>query len=131
MNQDTHFGCGECWVESADETWRARAKLEREKDLIDESHFHVMVMKCRHCAQPFLSVFFETIDWTDGDDPQSWVLIPITESENATLALAGAELEEKAIYRIGVGRRSLLRDAPKGMSPTCFWRTGIPMRMHD
>lgn len=78
-----------------------------------------------------MSVFFETIDWADGDDPQVWVLIPITDSERDSLREAGAELLEGAIYDVGVDRRSLVRDAPKGESAKCFWSTGIPMFRHD
>jgi hypothetical protein len=131
MNQNARFGCGECWTESADETCRARAGLRRIAELIDEPHFRVMLLRCRRCRQVFLSMFFETVDWADGDDPQAWVLMPVTDSEESVLVRAAAEFDERTISGIGADRRSLLHDAPKGREPAGFWRTGIPSIMHD
>jgi hypothetical protein len=56
------FGCEHCWPSTADAAWEARGALTHVQDLIDESHFHVMILACPHCSQRFVSVFTETID---------------------------------------------------------------------
>ena len=56
-------GCERCWPSEADAAWEARRKLACAVELVDESHFHVMILACPSCEQRFLSVFTETIDW--------------------------------------------------------------------
>ena len=63
-------------------------------DLIDESHFHVMILACPSCAQRFVSMFTETIDWVNGDDPQDSTLLPVTEAEEADLVRRRDSLTE-------------------------------------
>lgn len=63
------FGCKRCWPPSAGAAWKARGALTHVAELIDESHFHVMILACPRCTQRFVSVFTETVDWADGDDP--------------------------------------------------------------
>ena len=64
------FGCERCWPPIADAAWEARGGLTHVAELIDDSHFHVMILACPCCTQRFVSIFTETIDWEDGDDPQ-------------------------------------------------------------
>jgi hypothetical protein len=125
------FGCARCWPPEADDAWNARRTLTWAADLIDESHFHVMVLVCPSCGQRFVSVFTETIDWVDGDDPQDWTLLPITTEEADDLALQGASLSESTLNGLGPGRRSLRRDYGKGAQPLSVWSTGLYVGHHD
>src|SRR5262245_17487855 len=125
------FGCERCWPSAADAAWEARSQLRREVELIDESHFHVMILVCPECSQPFVSVFTEEIDWVEGEDPQSWTLLPTTPQEVAYLRQFGTALTEATLNALGKGRRSLRRDHPKEGDPRCFWSTGILVLPHD
>jgi hypothetical protein len=125
------FGCERCWPASPDAAWEARGTLRHAEELIDESHFHVMILACPHCAQRFVSVFTETIDWKDGDDPQYWTLMPITETEAVGLVQQRDSLTETKLDALGPGRRCLQRDYPKAAVPRVFWGTGISVGLHD
>jgi hypothetical protein len=66
--------------------------------IADESHFIVTIGRCSSCGQNYASVFCETVDWLDSDDPQYKLLIPLTATEVGTLSEADeddvtAELE--------------------------------------
>jgi hypothetical protein len=125
------FGCERCWPLAADAAWEARRELSLVSEPIDESHFHVMILACPRCAQRFLSVFTETIDWVDGDDPQCSSLLPLTGAETDDLARHGDSLNESSLQGLGSGRRCLVRDSPKGAAPRNFWVTGLCMGPHD
>ena len=129
--RDEDFGCEDCWPEAADAAWSKRGGLTRVAELIDESHFHVMILECGRCTQRFISIFTETIDWSDGDDPQYWQLMPINGAEAAVLIEQGHSLDETKLDRLGPGRRSLHRDYPSGGTRVCFWSTGISVGPHD
>ena len=125
------FGCDRCWPTAADAAWAARGALTQVAELIDESHFHVMLLACPGCTQRFVSVFTETIDWEDGDDPQSWTLLPITGTEAAELVQQRESLPETMLHALGPGRRALRLDQPKASAPRIFWSTGISIGPHD
>jgi len=125
------FGCAHCWPASADDAWEARRALDREEDLIGESHFHVMILACGRCGQRFVSVFTEMIDWVDGDDPQYWTLLPLTDEEATLLARRGGAVAEAQLNALGPERRCLRRDYPKASSPRCSWGTGVWVGPHD
>jgi len=125
------FGCRRCWPPAADAAWEARGALTHRVDLIDESHFHVMLLACPECAQRFVSVFTETVDWADGDDPQYWTLLPITEAEADDLVQQRDSLTETRLDALGPGRRCLRRDYPKAARPRTFWGTGCSVGPHD
>ena len=127
----TDFGCEHCWPVTPDAAWEARQALVRAADLIDESHFHVMILACRSCTQRFVSVFTETIDWADGDDPQNWTLLPITASEATELVRQPGLTTETQLHALGPKRRCLQHDHPKATVPRSFWGTGISVRWHD
>lgn len=125
------FGCERCWPATADAAQAARFTLVRDADLIDESHFHVMTLACPNCAQRFVSVFTETIDWQDGEDPQYWTLMPITASEALDLAREGASLTEATLTTLGRDRKCLQHDHPKGADARSSWGLGIDVGPHD
>jgi hypothetical protein len=124
-------GCAFCWPSAADAAWKARDGLTRTAELIDESHFHVMILTCPQCGQQFLSVFTEMIDWINGDDAQYWQVVPITKSESAKLIRRGSALTEIEINSVGSDRRSLVRNYPTGEGPCEFWGTGTIVNPHD
>jgi hypothetical protein len=130
VNQET-FGCARCWPASADAAWAARAATERVAELVDESHFHVTILACRDCAQRFVSVFAETVDWVDSEDPQYLSVLPVTEDEAADLARRGETLTDAHLDTLGPGRRCLHRDHPKREEPRCYWGTGMRTGPHD
>lgn len=124
-------GCEHCWPVSATDAWNARDYRAQKTMLVDESHFIVTIKTCRVCSQRFLSIFTETIDWVDGEDPQHWTILPITASEETALLQSGDSLTEAALKAVGVGRKSLDFDRPKDASPSCAWGIGIFIGPHD
>ena len=126
-----NFGCDRCWPPFADAASKTRGALNHVGTLIDESHFHVMILACPHCTQRFVSVFTETIDWADGDDPQYWSLLPLTGAEAADLVRQRDSLTEARLHALGSGRRCLRVDHPKAAAQRIFWGTGISVGPHD
>jgi len=129
--QTLEFGCGRCWPADASAAWVARAELSRVRVLIDESHFIVAILACPVCAQRYLSVFTEMIDWEGGEDPQDWTLLPITGGEAEGLIREAASLDEMSLNALGRERRSLRRDHPRDEPPRVFWGSGILIGPHD
>ncbi len=128
---DKVTGCENCWPATAEAAWKARCQLGHTKELIDESHYHVMIMACAQCGQKYLSVFTEMIDWQEGDDAQYWTSVPVTESEATNLAQRGAELTEDEINETGASKQALCRDYPTGGNPAVYWGKGITVGPHD
>ena len=124
------FGCLQCWPDSADVAWEARKHLVGASELIDESHFHVMILSCSKCSQQFLSVFTESIDWVGGEDPQYWTTLPLTAPEAADL-VGRSGTSETDFASFGQGRRSLRHDFPKDELPRNYWGKGILIGPHD
>lgn len=125
------FGCPKCWPADAIAVWEARRGLERRAELVDDSHFHVMILECASCAQSFLSVFTELIDWKAGDDAQHWELLPVTPAEASGLAKRASAATESDLRRLAEGRRSLVRDCPTGGNEATFWSTGLRIPAHE
>jgi hypothetical protein len=126
-----NFGCESCWPSGADAAWEARGALTRAQDLVEESHFHVQILACARCNQRFVSVFTEMIDWKDGDDPQYWTLLPVTETEAADLVRRRDSLTETSLEALGRDRRCLSHDYPKAGAQRTYWSTGISIGPHD
>lgn len=122
------FGCLQCWPEDADHAWAARTALTPESELVGESHYGVVVMRCGACAQRFVSVFAELIDWDDGDDSQLFALMPISREEIRSLSPSPGGLE---LMRLGAGRKCLYRSHPKGGTGTTGWGRGLLIPPHD
>jgi len=100
-------------------------------ELVDESHFHVMILVCPNCAQRFVSIFTEQIDWVRSDDPQYWQLMPITRMEADSLIEQRNSVNERTLDVLGPGRRCLHRDHPAGARDSIFWTKGISVGFHD
>lgn len=129
--QTQEFGCNLCWPADARAAWGARDGLRRLKELIDESHFIIVLLACTRCGQRFVSIFTEMIDWEGGNDSQYWTLLPITRAEAQGLIRQRASLDEVSLNLLGRGRRSLRRDYPKDGPLRVFWGSGISVGPHD
>jgi hypothetical protein len=100
--------------------------------LIEESHFIVLLRSCTACGQRFVSVFAETVDWADSEDPQFRTVLPVTDQEAAALSAMDRRGLESLLYGLAPNRRSLCRDFPKGAeNPSNFWSRGIGAKAHD
>jgi hypothetical protein len=123
-------GCGVCFGDDAGETWARSAALRRVVALVEESHFSVRVVTCGACGQAFASVFCETIDWRGGNDPQEWLLLPLTSHEAAVLT--AAENVEGALAALAP-ERYLVRSFPSDAeAPAASWRRGrVWVPRHD
>lgn len=130
---DVEPGCPACFGQDAARVWEERARLVAVSRLADESHFSVRRLRCGACGQEFVSVFCEQVDWADGNDPQEWLLIPVTEDEARLLAAAGEDGIERALGTLRSPRRQLARSYPRDEArPAVEWRYG-PVRLppHD
>jgi hypothetical protein len=125
------FGCEKCWPSSAEAAHASSRALIPVAELIGESHFHVMIRECSVCSQKFISIFTELIDWSEGDDPQYWTLLPITEDEAAGLTRRGDSVTEEVLNSLGRRRRSLRHDRPKGKPPRTCWAVDVLVGPHD
>jgi len=90
-----------------------------------------MVLNCPQCAQQFVSVFTETVDWVDGEDPQYWTLLPVTVEESRILIEQGGQLAVATLNSLAPERRSLTRAHPKGDEARCSWGFGMWVGPHD
>jgi hypothetical protein len=130
-NPEQNFGCEECWHEDASLAYEAFRALKIDSYLIDESHYIVTMRHCLHCSQKFLTVFTETVDYLDGDDPQYRIIIPLTTDESEKLIHTGDSILSKDLESVGTKRRSLRWDHPKGANASVYWDIGIQVRHHD
>lgn len=125
-------GCTTCWPDDADAAWRARASLEPVAVLVEESHRRVVVERCPRCAQRYVYVFCETIDWAGSEDPQFRSLLPLTDAEAERLLAPGAASDDAALAAIAPGRRSLARDfGREDAAPRTYWSCGLRTGPHD
>ncbi len=125
------FGCEYCWPTAAEAAYEASSGLGYRQDLIDESHFQVSILTCPRCTQSFIAVFTEIIDWQGGDDPQHWMLMPITGMEVFDLTQEGGSLIENRLNALGRARRSLQLDRPEAGVKRIYWGGGISVGKHD
>ena len=130
-NPSPNFGCPHCMPDSPEAAWKARLGFAAVANLVEESHFSVRVLACPQCAQHFVSVFCETIDWKDGDDPQFWSSLPLTADESRGLIAQGSRLSEAQLNALPKQRRCLNQDNPKGSASRSEWSYGLWVRAHD
>lgn len=130
LKEQDEFGCEACWPAAAGAAWKALEKMPTRANPVDESHFMVKVLQCPACSQSFVTVFTETVDWIDGEDPQYRTAIPLLEEEAVELA-AATEGIEKIIRGLHTARPSLKSDFPKGGDLVKYWSHGISVGIHD
>ncbi len=118
-------GCPRCWPAKPDLAWEARRALMPVHELVDESHVHITLRACAECSQHFLSVFVESVDWADGDDPQYWSTMPVRMEESIQLVVLPVAKLLTMLGELGADRPALHRDAPKGAPVTVSWRNGF------
>lgn len=93
--------------------------------LVDESHFGVSLQQCGRCERRFLTMFGERVDWIDGDDPQTWIAVLVSDAEAARI-LDTAPIDEDTLAQLLPGPRQMLyHDMPKGDGEVLAWRTGL------
>jgi hypothetical protein len=127
---DEVSGCPTCLPPDANRAWDAVKILAQQSRPVDESHFTVVIRACPECSQHFVSVFSETVDWTDGEDPQLWSVLPISAAEMEQLLNAGSGIESR-LAELAPHRRSLCHDHPKGKTARNFWSSGVIIGPHD
>lgn len=125
-----NVGCHLCWAKDPDAAWLAFSALPIENKVEDESHFCVRIARCGKCGQRYVSIFTETIDWVDGEDPQYTKVMPVTDEEASSVAAAAPVTP--TLDALAPTRRSLHRDFPKDAEvPTNLWGTGLKVRAHS
>ncbi len=113
-----------CWSEDAPVAWERVKQASIEKYLVDEAHFIVSIRKCAACAQFFLQVTIERVDWQDGEDPIQRTVMPMSGAEGVEL-LRQCPPSETAIEAVGIDRCALRYDWLKGEKPIVRWSTGL------
>lgn len=107
---------------SAAETFlRGNRELTR---VNDESHFIVNLIRCIACRRVYLSVFYELIDWQDGDDSQARNVIEITEEQASSIQAMGEGVNEAAIDGLALDCRHLRMVYPRGGDRGVEWVEG-------
>lgn len=126
------FGCPQCYHAIAEAMWKAIRTFELVKELVDESHFRVVLIACSACGQRWVKVFAESIDWEKGEDPQYWALLPLTAAEAGRLAVEGDAVGHASVESLAPGRRRLEVYNPKEGPQTIEWASGPMVIMpHD
>lgn len=124
MSSMDRFGCNRCFQAAAEAASEARRHFVEISRLVDESHFIVRILECPHCRQRCVSVFTETIDWSQGDDAQYWSLLPLTDAESEQLISQGEDVDIRLIESLGRDRRYLQVDFPTGKPKRALWAAG-------
>ncbi len=126
------FGCERCFQASPDEAYLARREFRHIATLADESHLMIQLLACPRCGQACVSVFTETVDWVDSDDPQAISVLPITPEEASRIETAGSAYDPDLIEGIDRERRHLHVDMPKGGGRFAAWvPSGFWIHPHD
>ena len=110
-------GCDHCFGKDADAAWTA-SQARRLSTPVQESHFSVHLTQCA-CGQRFATVFTERVDWANGEDDQTWLVVHVGEDEAKRIETAWEAVEE-----IARGRRFLLRTFPTAGALSAGWRDG-------
>ena len=116
------FGCAACFGDDPATAYEHRLGITDR--LIDDSHFMVLLRRCPACAQAFVTIFTEFIDWSGGDDPQYRDIMPITADEAARMRTMGEDLDLEWLETIGRNRRRLCMNHPKDGPRQVFWSDG-------
>lgn len=104
--------------------------LQRERTLIDQSHFSIEIKTCRQCRQKFLLIYTEMIVWDGGEDTQEATIIPLTDAEAAAFAKPGADVHA-LVRQHPRSRKSLRNWSPTAEGSGVIWGLGAEIGMHD
>ncbi len=96
--------------------------------IVDESHLLISLRRCPACEQRFVWIFTELIDWTGGDDPQTWTILPLTDDE-ATRFAASRDLAP--LTALAQTRDHLRIHHPRSGPPIAGYRRGALLGPHD
>jgi hypothetical protein len=125
-------GCGTCFKNDAVAVWKERPRFPLIRRLIDEPHFIVSIVACPDCAQRFLSVFTERIDWVNGEDPTESSLFPLSEDDAARVAALGPDDDLLQLDCLRQSRRHLRTDWPNAGPKQAWWTTdSLRIGWHD
>lgn len=115
-------GCAACCGAEAAAAWDA-LHSRRVATFLDESHFSVWICRCT-CGQNFAEVFLERIDWVNGEDDQTVLLVALREAEVEELRAVPANDVESRLHALAWGRRFLVRFFPTQGERGVAWREG-------
>jgi hypothetical protein len=118
------MACARCFEGSAEQAWSALRGLTRERVVVEEPHLSVVICACA-CGQRFVDVFCERIDWQGGQDPQEWLVVPVSDEE------AAAMKSERDIPAIEPKRRCLVVRHFEGPKQILFQHGPFGIAPHD
>lgn len=72
----------------------ARREFKEVKSLVEETHLFRRILKCNECGQIYFYLFYETVDWERGNDPQYTIFIPVRNMKEAE------ELNMKTLFEL-------------------------------
>jgi hypothetical protein len=78
-----------CTDNDAAVAWARARGLATNREVVAQSHLRVCLRRCRACGQGYAWIFCETMDSPAGDDPQEWLLFPVSAAEARQIAVAG------------------------------------------
>jgi hypothetical protein len=123
VTEPESFGCDACYLADAQAAWRHFGDgMRSDPPFVDDPHFIVRIVRCLVCAQAFVRIFTEFVDWAGGDDPQYVTILPVTDAE--AIALASGAIPVLRAGKLGAGRRHLISDWPSGKERRLMWATG-------
>jgi hypothetical protein len=71
---------------------------------VREVHFGIDVKRCV-CGQPWVVVFTERVEHRDGADEQTWLAVPVTDSEVSALTTREPSRVSRGVAELGRSRR--------------------------
>ena len=128
-----NIGCATCFGDDADTALAHLRARPHDVRIVEDSHFMVRILTCERCAQPFVSVFCERIDWKDGNDPTETLYVPVSAAEADGLAAAGEAGAEQALCALSGPRRYLVRSWPADAdeATVAFTNAAVHVPPHD
>jgi hypothetical protein len=119
------FGCHRCYGADPEEVWAYYERgLRIAHELVDEAHFIIQLRRCAECAQQFVWILTERVDWDGGEDAQRRNVVPVSPEEAQTLA-ESSDLDPAFVASLVGDRRHLETDWPTGeLEQRSEWATG-------
>lgn len=118
--------CAGTDAEAALAALREAALIE---EIADESHFGVDLIACGRCGRRYVRVFTELIDWQEGNDPQAWMFVPVSDEESAAVRDAGGSHE--SLERLSPRRHLRAAHSREGEKSVGWHDGGVTVGLHD